>query len=93
MYVNGVLKGKLLENELLMQQAASNSKAQFDSSPDIDAALVNAIIDASEVHAQMSMQALSSERVRKALKEILLGPAQLYEALRAKSDATPRPNA
>ncbi|MFM0489079.1 type I restriction endonuclease subunit R [Paraburkholderia graminis] len=92
-YVNGVLKGKLLENELLVQQAASNSKAQFDNSPDIDAALVNAIIDASEVHAQMSMQALNSERVRKALKEILLGPAQLYEALRAKSDATPRPNA
>ena len=36
--------------------------------------------------------ALDSERVRDGLKDILLGPAQLYEALRAKaqgSAATP----
>ncbi|MBB5399095.1 hypothetical protein OKW50_001848 [Paraburkholderia youngii] len=31
--MNGVLKGKLLENELLVQQAMSNSKEQFASSP------------------------------------------------------------
>ena len=32
----------------------------------------------------MSKQALESERVRRGLLEILLGPGQLYEALRAK---------
>jgi type I restriction enzyme R subunit len=32
----------------------------------------------------MSQQALDSERVRGGIKDVLLGPAQLYEALRAK---------
>ncbi len=84
-YVNGVLKGKLLENATLMQQAASNSKEQFANSPDLKDALLHAIMDALEAHTTMSTQALGSERVRDGLKDILLGPAQLYEALRAKS--------
>ncbi|MCA7888984.1 DEAD/DEAH box helicase family protein [Burkholderia contaminans] len=87
-YVNGVLKGKLLENELLMQQAASNSKEQFANSPDLTDALMRAIIDAFDAHTTMSKQALDSARVRDGLKDILLGPAQLYEALRARSSAT-----
>ncbi len=33
----------------------------------------------------MSSQALGSERVREGLQEILLGPAQLYEVLRARA--------
>ncbi|MCS3390045.1 type I restriction endonuclease subunit R [Burkholderia thailandensis] len=90
-YVNGVLKGKLLENELLVQQAASNSKEQFANSPDLTDALMHAIIDAFDAHTTMSRQALDSARVRDGLKDILLGPAQLYEALRARSDASPRP--
>jgi len=84
-YVNGVLKGKLLENETLVRQAASNSKEQFANSPDLGRALMDAIIDAFEAHQSMSSQALGSERVRDGLKDILLGPAQLYEALRARS--------
>ncbi len=84
-YVNGVLKGKLLENEMLVQQAVSNSKEQFANSPDLKTALLDAIMDALEAHQTMSAQALESERVRDGLKDILLGPAQLYEALRAKS--------
>jgi type I restriction enzyme R subunit len=84
-YVNGVLKGKLLENETLMQQANSNSKEQFANSPDLSKALMDAIIEAFEAHQAMSSQALGSERVRAGLKDILLGPAQLYEALKAKS--------
>lgn len=86
-YVNGVLKGKLLENELLVQQAAVNSKQQFANSPDLGKALLDAIMDAFEAHQTMSTQALGSERVRDGLKDILLGPAQLYEALRARSGA------
>ncbi|WP_321927858.1 type I restriction endonuclease subunit R [Paraburkholderia guartelaensis] len=87
-YVNGALKGKLLENELLVQQAASNSKEQFASSPDLKDALIHAIIDAFDAHTTMSRQALDSERVRDGLKDILLGPAQLYEALRARSSSS-----
>jgi type I restriction enzyme R subunit len=33
----------------------------------------------------MSSQALGSEDVQRGLKDILLGPARLYEALREKS--------
>lgn len=84
-YVNGVLKGKLLENETLMHQAASNSKEQFANSPDLKDALLHAIMDALDAHQTMSTQALGSERVREGLRDILLGPAQLYEALRNKS--------
>ncbi|MCG9094272.1 type I restriction endonuclease subunit R [Laribacter hongkongensis] len=87
-YVNGVLKGKLLENELLVQQAAGNSKEQFANSPDLKDALLNAIMDALDAHTLMSTQALGSERVRDGLRDTLLGPAQLYEALRAKAGRT-----
>lgn len=83
-YVNNVLKGKLLESDLLVQQAMSNSKEQFSNSPDLAAELMNAIIDAFEAHGAMSKQALDSEKVRQGLKHILLGPAQLYEGLRMR---------
>jgi type I restriction enzyme R subunit len=84
-YVNNVIKGKLLESDILVQQAASNTKEQFANSPDLGKALMNAIIDAFAAHSTMSKQALDSENVRRGLKDILLGPAQLYEALRDKS--------
>jgi type I restriction enzyme R subunit len=45
---------------------------------------MNAIIDAFEAHGTMSKQALDSEKVRQGLRHILLGPAELYEALRNK---------
>ncbi|HEV2623017.1 MAG TPA: DEAD/DEAH box helicase family protein [Frateuria sp.] len=86
-YVNGALKGKMLENETLIQQSARNSKEQFGNSPDLREALTNAIMDALDAHTTMSTQALGSERVRDGLLHILLGPAQLYEALRAKAEA------
>jgi len=81
-YVNDVIKGKMLESDLLRQQAANNTKEQFANSPDLNKALLDAIMDALEAHAVMSTQALESETVREGLKSILLGPAQLYEALR-----------
>lgn len=84
-YVNNVLKGKLLESEVLAQQAANNTKEQFSNSPDLSKELMNAIIDAFAAHSAMSKQALDSERVRNGLKDILLGPAQLYEALRDRA--------
>ncbi|KTS30471.1 Type I site-specific restriction-modification system, R (restriction) subunit and related helicase [Methylobacterium indicum] len=79
------LRDKMLESEALMTQAANNTKAQFDSSPTLRDELMNAIIDAFEAHASLSKQALDSQKVRDGLKEVLLGPAQLYEALRART--------
>lgn len=84
-YVNGVLKGKLLENDTLVQQAANNTKEQFANSPDLSQAIVFAIMDALEAHTAMSSQALNSKKIQEGLKDTLLGPAQLYEALRARS--------
>jgi type I restriction enzyme R subunit len=83
-YVNGLVM-KMVENETLIQQAANNSKEQFANSPDLKTALVNAIMDALDAHSTMSSQALNSERIRDGLKDTLLGPAGLYEALRARS--------
>lgn len=83
-YVNGAIKGKLLQNATLVRQAADNSKEQFGNSPDLARALVDAIIDAFEAHATMSQQALDSQRVQEGLKDILLGPGQLYETLRSR---------
>jgi len=89
-YVNDVIKGKLMESDTLRQQAVNNSKEQFANSPDLNNELINAIMDASSALSSLSKQALESEHVRSGLKEVLLGPAQLYEALRAR-DAIANP--
>ncbi len=81
-YVNDVIKGKLLESEVLKKQASSNSKEQFAASPDLPKELVAAIIDALDAHEKLSTQALNSDRVRSGLMHVLLGPGQLYESLR-----------
>jgi type I restriction enzyme R subunit len=86
-YVNDVIKGKLLESETLIQQAANNTKEQFAGSPDLNKGLVNAIIEALDAHNAMSTQALNSEKVRQGIKNILLNNASLYEALREKAVA------
>lgn len=86
-YVNHVLKGKLMESDILMQQANNNTKEQFSNSPDLATEIMNAVMDALSAHTTMSKQALDSEKVRSGLKDVLLGPAQLYEALRSKDQA------
>jgi type I restriction enzyme R subunit len=84
-YVNNVIKGKLLECPELVIQASNNTKAQFANSPTLSKEIMNAVMDALAAHTTMSKQALESERVRDGLKDVLLGPAQLYEALRDKA--------
>lgn len=86
-YVNNVLKGKLLESDILVQQATNSTKQQFADSPDLAKEIMNAIMDALAAHGTMSKQALDSERVRNGLKDVLLGPAQLYESLRGRGEA------
>lgn len=84
-YVNNVLKGKLLESDVLVQQANNNTKEQFANSPDLATEIMNAIMDAMMAHSTMSTQALNSEKVRAGLQDVLLGPARLYEALRERN--------
>ena len=66
----------------LRQQANNNTKEQFSNSPDLQQAILSAVMDALAAHTVMSSQALDSQSIRDGLKEILLGPARLYEALR-----------
>lgn len=82
-YVNNVIRGKLL---VLRVQAQNNPKAQFAASPTLASEIVNAVMDAVAAHETMSSQALSSQKVRDGLKDILLGPGELYEHLRAAKD-------
>ena len=81
-YVNHVIKGKLLESETLQKQAASNTKEQFANSPDLSKELLNAIMGALDAHNAMSTQALNSVTVQSGLKDILLNHVGLYESLR-----------
>ena len=83
-YVNNVIKGKLVESVILQQQASNNTKQQFSNSPDLQRELMNAIMEALEAHTTMSTQALESESIREGLRDVLLGPAGLYEALRER---------
>jgi type I restriction enzyme R subunit len=87
LYVNEVIKGKLLESATLQQQASNNTKQQFSNSPDLGTELTNAIMESSDAHTSMSTQALNSSLVRKAILDILLDHAHLYEALRAQAGA------
>jgi type I restriction enzyme R subunit len=84
-YVNNVIKGKLLESQELIVQATNNTKAQFSNSPTLSKEIMNAVMDALAAHTTMSKQAIDSEKVREGLKDVLLGPAQLYEALRDRA--------
>jgi type I restriction enzyme, R subunit len=82
-YVNNVIKGKLLETSELRTQALNNTKSQFANSPTLANEILGAVMDALSAHQSMSSQALGSQKVREGLKDVLLGPAQLYETLRS----------
>lgn len=84
-YVNNVILGKLLESEVLVKQAGSNTKEQFGNSPDLNSELTNAIINALDAHTEMSTQAINSPEIQQGLKEILLNHTSLYEALRERA--------
>jgi type I restriction enzyme R subunit len=88
-YVNNVIKGKLLESATLQQQAVTNSKEQFANSPDLKTELMNAIMGALDAHTLMSTQALNSPLVQSGIKDILLNHAHLYETLRGQAGAKP----
>lgn len=84
-YVDGVLKAKMLESETLRAQAAANTKEQFANSPSLQDELLRAIMDAMAVHQTMSKQALDSEGIQARILSVLLGPGELWQALRGDS--------
>ncbi len=91
-YVNQVIRTKLMESTTLQQQAANNTKEQFAASPDLGRELLAAIMSALDAHSVMSTQALGSETVRAGMLGILLDHARLYEGLRErKSSGWPLP--
>ncbi|MCQ4247154.1 type I restriction endonuclease subunit R [Stutzerimonas decontaminans] len=76
---------KLLESEVLAQQAANNTKEQFASSPDLTRVFIDALIDSHSAQSSLSLQALNSEQIQREVINLLLGPARLYEALRGQA--------
>ena len=85
-YVNGFILKHLAASEELQAQAANNTPAQFANSPTLRQELVNAAMDSDAAFNAMSQQVLASENLREELLKILLGPGQLYDALRAQAD-------
>jgi type I restriction enzyme R subunit len=84
-YVNNVVLTKLLESPMLAQQPASNSREQFNKSPDLNAELMNALMDAFDAHKTMSTQALNSELTQAGILDMLLNHLNPWEWLRAKA--------
>ena len=86
-YVDQVLKSKLLESKLLQKQASSNTKEQFAGSPDLYSEQQKAIMGAMDAHKNMGAQALASKAIQAKLIELLLSHSSLYEDLRARAQA------
>lgn len=80
------VKDQLLKSDTLIQQSRANSKTQFEASPDLPRSLNDAVIDASETYGSMCEQILQSPQKQRQLLQILLGPAQLYESLKAHGE-------
>ena len=80
---------KMMESDVLRNQAAANTKEQFMHSPALPDELMNAIMDTMAVHQSMSRQALNSDAIRAALLATMLAQGGLWEAFRQRSDALP----
>ncbi|MCU0716544.1 MAG: type I restriction endonuclease [Pirellula sp.] len=79
------LNEKVLESTVLQKQAANNSKEQFANSPDLTEEIMNAIMDAMDIQAELSSRALNSPEMREGLKRIMLNQLDLYEKLRERA--------
>ena len=66
------VKAKMLESETLRQQAASNTKEQFKTSPDLRNQQQSAIMDALDAHQNHSKRALNSDTVQSGMLHLLL---------------------
>jgi len=85
-YVDQVLRTKMLASPTLRAQARSNTAAQFEVSTDLPATLKDAIITAMDDHTKMSTQALNDSKVFNGILRFLLKTG-LFEALREEQVA------
>ena len=76
---------KLLESKTLQQQAASNSKEQFKTSPDLIKCSMHAIMESLEAHQSMSKQALENPYVKTKMVDLLIEKFGLWEELRERA--------
>jgi type I restriction enzyme R subunit len=90
-YVNDVIRGKLMESEKLREQAANNTKEQFANSPDLASEIVSAVMGALDAHSAMSKQALESPKLRNDLRDVLLSEGKLWEGLRERAGESVQP--
>lgn len=69
--VNHVM-GKMLDSEVLAQQAAANTKEQFGASPDYRNVMLESVAEGLDKYQDMAKQVLNSERVQQGLAGLLL---------------------
>ena len=84
-YVTTV-KGKLLENETLAEQAANNSPEQFELG-DFKDAFEDAIVEGMDAHNNIAKQMLSDERIFTAMQSMMA--AVVYKAFQQKPPPNP----
>ena len=80
-----MIKNKLLDDKALQSQAASNTKEQFSSSPDLMPKQLDAVITSLDAHQSMSSQVVNDVSLQKRMLELLLGNLNLYEDLRTRA--------
>ena len=78
---------KMMESDVLRNQAAANTKEHFVHSSALPDELMNAIMDTMAVHQSMSRQALNSDAIRAAMLATRLAQGGLWEAFRQRTDA------
>ncbi len=78
-------KEKLLEKDVLVQQALSNTEEQFAGSPDLQKFFMDALIESYSAQNALDRAALNSPAIQADVLHLLLGPARLWESLRERS--------
>ena len=76
---------KTLESKRLQQQAANNTKEQFNASPDLTNEIIEAVMETMDVQQELSTRALNSSVVRDGVKHWLVHYFSLYEKLRDRA--------
>jgi type I restriction enzyme R subunit len=82
------ITGKLLENPVLAQQAATNTKEQF-ATGDFADAFLNSVVDGLGSYQSMADQVLRSEKTRQGFERLVLD--LVYHGLRQQSAGPPPP--
>ncbi len=82
-YANHI-RDKMMENEVLAQQAATNSKEQF-ALGDFNDVMMDTVIEGLDNYQSMASQVLGNERVKKGFADLLLD--LVYQAFQKRSNS------